>query len=465
MPPDEEALDALTVPLLAARQKVADVGTPSTAASLHCRLGASVDSLLPAAASPVTPQQQRKPVGPGVLATGANLTGAIFGAGILSMPYAFRIAGWAAAVAVVVVGCLTASTAVLITHCLERALRVIPARERHGEPEDWPLIGYAALGPAGRRLVNGVFLTELYFILMAFLVVNGSNAQLLMPSISRSVHISVSGVLSFAMLFFPFWVFSYFFAVGHIAMATTIALMAISGMQLPEFPDPSEYLWVRWEGLGQAVGILIFCNVAHGTVPSMYMPCSCKRRFPGITQAAFGVVAIVYILTGASGYFFFGGAVQQNIVSNLGKDLAQAPLPGLESLSRIASVGFVVKLQTSFPMYATPLVNAAEAVLGLAQGSLMVMPRIGVRAVLMLGTTGLAVLLQDNMADCIALTGSLLSMCTAIIFPSAFYFLLYRKELSRVNVLLLAGTCAVGVYFQITGTRDSLFQLFGGSGS
>lgn len=480
MPLEEDPLQSLKLPLLASQRKGCDAGvTPSTAASLHRRTTASPGSSLRSTASttstvswqeggtavglrePEPAASRKEPRGPGGLATLFNLTGAILGAGILSMPYAFKIAGLATILVVVALGAMTAYTAVLIPRCLERAMKVVPAHERRGEPLDWPLIGYAALGSAGRRLVNAVFLAELFFILMAFLVVNGSNAQLLLPDASRSTLIGASGAFSCVLLFVPFRVFSYFFLVGHVALGTTVASMVVSGLHLPELPDSSDYELVRWQGLPQTVGIILFCNVAHGTIPSIYMPCGCKRHFSQVTQVSFAMVAALYFMTGASGYLFFGSAAQQNIVSNLGRDLSHAPIAGLEFLPVLASAGFVVKLQTSFPLYATPIVSAAEALLGLSSGSVFSLPRVLVRAGVMTGCSALAIVLKDHMANCIALTGSLLSMCTAIIFPTTFYFLLFRRELSWIDVLLLAGICAIGIYFQATGTRDSLVQILG----
>jgi len=347
---------------------------------------------------------------------------------------------------------------VLIGRALERAVKVVPVQERKGEPADWPLIGYAAFGNFGRRVVKSVFLGELYFILMAFLVVNGSNAQMLFPSASRSLLISTSGAMSFVLLFCPPKVFSYFSLLGHVAMGTAIVLLVVSGFSLPESPDASDYRVLRAPGLAQVVGIIVFCNVAHGTLPSTYMRCSCKKQFASVARTSFGLVGGVYMATGAVGYFFLGRAIQQNFISNIGKDFTGRPIPGLESLPFIASVGFVIKMQMSFPLYASPILGIAEATLGLTGESHTVQKAL-LRLVVMAGTTWLAVLLQDSMADCIALTGSLLSMCTAIIFPTACYWKLFRKELSRQHLLGLACIGAIGVYFQVTGTIDSVRQI------
>jgi len=165
-------------------------------------------------------------------------------------------------------------------------------------------------------------------------------------------------------------------------------------------------------------------------------------------------------MVGAGGYFLFGAATQQNFISNISKDLTGAAIRGLEALPFFASAGYIVKLQMTFPLYAMPIVQVAETGLRFTNDTPF-LARALVRGAVVTAATAVAVLLQDHMANCISLTGSLFSMCTAIIFPTTFYWKLHRKKLSGANLLLLALIGCVGLYFQVTGTRDSVMKILG----
>ena len=74
------------------------------------------------------------------------------GIGMLSMPYAMRLSGWAGLAALAASLALFNASAHLLVAGLER----LPA----GVPRSYPSLGAAAFGPAGRRLVGLLALSE-----------------------------------------------------------------------------------------------------------------------------------------------------------------------------------------------------------------------------------------------------------------------------------------------------------------
>lgn len=74
------------------------------------------------------------------------------GIGMLSMPYAMRLSGWSGIAALA--GALALFNA--SAHLLVGGLEMLPA----GVPRSYPSLGAAAFGPAGRRLVGLLALSE-----------------------------------------------------------------------------------------------------------------------------------------------------------------------------------------------------------------------------------------------------------------------------------------------------------------
>eukprot|EP00930_Biecheleria_cincta_P042232 TRINITY_DN29052_c0_g1_i1.p1 TRINITY_DN29052_c0_g1~~TRINITY_DN29052_c0_g1_i1.p1 ORF type:complete len:481 (+),score=53.21 TRINITY_DN29052_c0_g1_i1:158-1444(+) len=391
---------------------------------------------------------------PGRLATATNITGSILGAGILAVPYCYQLVGWSAGLVIVAAGAITSYTAMLIVHCLETAVSRVPMEEQQSDSCDWPLIGYAAFGWLGQVAVQAVFMAEMWFVLMAFLVVNGANLHLLIPSVPRPALIASSGLVAFASLHVPVRVLAWFSGMGHIAMATAFALLLATGIHNHlhgDTPEWSSYRWFHAPGLSQVVGIAIFCSVCHGALPTLYRTCGCKSRFSLLSVVSFALCALIYVFVGFLGYALFGDATEENIMGNIGRDLTGASIPVLGSFGRVASASLVIKLQSKFPIYAMSIVSAVEARGGIAKR----LARVFVMAV----TTVMAIYLREHMASCMALTGSLLQMCTAVTFPSLFYFKLHRETLSYGHCALLAMVFASGLWFQVTGTIDSIRKI------
>ena len=81
-----------------------------------------------------------------------NVVQVFMGIGMLSMPYAMRLSGWSGIAALA--GALALFNA--SAHLLVGGLEMLPA----GVPRSYPSLGAAAFGPAGRRLVGLLALSE-----------------------------------------------------------------------------------------------------------------------------------------------------------------------------------------------------------------------------------------------------------------------------------------------------------------
>ncbi|KAF7041136.1 hypothetical protein CFC21_050964 [Triticum aestivum] len=100
-----------------------------------------------------------------------NLTNAVSGIGVLSMPYAVSRGGWLSLALFALVGTVCYYTGTLIARCMLA----------DGSVATYPDVGQLAFGAAGRRTVALFMYVELYLVAISFLVLEGDNLDKLFP--------------------------------------------------------------------------------------------------------------------------------------------------------------------------------------------------------------------------------------------------------------------------------------------
>ncbi|TKW15212.1 hypothetical protein SEVIR_5G221840v4 [Setaria viridis] len=101
-----------------------------------------------------------------------NLTNAVSGIGVLSMPYAVAQGRWLSLALFALVGAICYYTGTLI----ERCMRADPDAIR-----SYPDIGEFAFGSACRRAIAFFMYVELYLVAISFLILEGDNLDKLFP--------------------------------------------------------------------------------------------------------------------------------------------------------------------------------------------------------------------------------------------------------------------------------------------
>jgi vesicular inhibitory amino acid transporter len=268
------------------------------------------------------------------------------------------------------------------------------------------------------------------------------------------------GFFSFVLMFCPLWLISYLSSVGFVALAGTIVSVLVTGYSMPAWPESSDYTVFDPSSFSELVGIAMVCFVAHCEIPSIYMPMRNKDAYPAVVTSSFTVSILVYIFVGAAGYLFFANMVQEDVLENVGRDAQFQPIEGLGFLPVFAAAAFALKLQLSFPLFTTPLLAAIEDGMG-CSGNVPSALKFAWRLLFMAGITGIAILLQDYMAELVNLTGSLFATQTALILPCVFYMKLYGNSVTRVHKAALTGIVLLGVYFAVMGTFASMRSIVG----
>jgi len=386
------------------------------------------------------------------------------GMGMLGVPSAFKLCGWAAIAAFVFLGAALCWTSILISSCIDCAAGLVPEEERNGAPLDWPILGQAVGGKLGRRIVRIIFVGQLFCFNITNLVVNAENLSVLFPWASRIHLILISAVLVFVMLFSPKKLLAPFSFTGMLAIAMLFVALMISGFAVPEAQDAHEYSILEIGALPEVMSIAVFCFAAHASIPAIYINAgsseSSRKTYVHATVSAYIISTVIYVVVGVLGYFFYAAATQDNVADNISRDIDMHMIPGLGYLRPLTAVFLIVKLQSAFPLCSQPLVDEIEAVMRFTEDTSCI-AKVLVKVSLIAIATVLTVVLRDDMHAVMGLTGALFAMSTSLVLPTAFYIKLKRKGLPFWQVAVLGLMCAGGVCFQLLGTLSAVKELLG----
>lgn len=449
---DEEAATATmgSLPSVSTNTSVAQVFTLRSASCALRRIGSS-DSVQ-RIASVVTV------VGEGRLGITLNLLLAVLGAGVLSMPYAFELAGWCTIGITIVLGAVAAFSSSLLGDCVDRAAVLVPGAAQAGMELDWPLIGLAAFGRWGRAAVDAAFTVEVFTCLLSLMVLTGSCLSLLFPDVSRPLLMVGAGVVGFLSMLLPPQFTTCFSFLGVVCNFMILATVLMAGLALP--PDTQKmrsHKTVDISGILPASGIVFFCLAAHSVIPSIYSNLSRaeKKSFRVASVQSFGLAVVHVLSCGAAGYLFFGNRLHKSVAENVGRDLLGHEIPRVRMLQLMLAGLLVAGLQPKCPQNAAPLISNLAHWLGCTSG----LPLLMLKATFMAFATASAICLRDQLDIVNALVGSLCASCLAAIFPTAFYLKLYWGEVPRGKQLLLGTVCAAGVFLMVAGTADGVVRL------
>jgi len=398
-----------------------------------------------------------------VAQTTFNMINCFVGAGILTVPFAFRLAGYSACVLVLFVAGLNWYTSLLLGRALDRAAQLHPDVPYRS----WNMgaLARAAFGQAGDRFIRIVFGLELWCALETFLVLTGISVNLLtgMPEGPVIVAAGSLGCLSLSM---PMKTISHtsFFAVA--CMVGGLAALVVCGMgrlwdhSANVVPSAETHHTLELSRTPASLGIVLDCFSGLPCLPSirasMLRP---KEDYEKAINYAFIYSSIYYLAIGLLGYKFFANDTRRSFL----KDLAPVPGEGHSNaygfIAAIAAGLFALKLQAGFPLYASPILEAAG--LGIEQGSSMKQILLG-RGFFCFVSILFAVYARNQIDAVAELMGAFLTNTTSIIFPVTAYYSLTMgqgQNLGKTKVAGLYSLLLFSIVYGIIGTA-SAFRSF-----
>lgn len=378
-----------------------------------------------------------------------NLTNAISGIGVLSMPYAVSRGGWLSLALFALVGAVCYYTGTLIERCMRADSSVAT----------YPDVGQLAFGAAGRRTVALFMYVELYLVAISFLVLEGDNLDKLFPGASvellaghqlRGKQLFI--VLAGAVVLPTTWlknlgVLAYVSALGLVASAALTASLVWAGVSESGFRRSGNVL--NLAGLPTSLGLYFVCFTGHAVFPTIYSSMKNNKQFSQVLLFSSVLCSLNYGLTAVLGYLIYGDDVQSQVTLNL---------PSGRLYTKIAIVMTLINPLTKYALLVAPITSAIEERLSLAgSGS----ARVAISTAVLVSTVAVASMVPF-FGFLMSFIGSFLSVMATVFFPCLCYIKIYKaKGLRRVEVAAIVGILLLGAFVAITGTYTSLLDIIG----
>ncbi|CAO2179339.1 unnamed protein product [Urochloa humidicola] len=381
-----------------------------------------------------------------------NLTNAVSGIGVLSMPYAVAQGGWASLALFALVGALCYYTGTLI----ERCMRADPDAIR-----SYPDIGEFAFGPTCRRAIAFFMYVELYLVAISFLVLEGDNLDKLFPGAAvEFLGYSLQGkqlfiALAAAVVLPTTWlknlgVLAYVSAVGLVASAALTASLVWAGVAETGF-HRSNTTVLNVSGLPTSLGLYFVCFTGHAVFPTIYSSMRNNKHFSKVLLVSSVLCSLNYGLTAVLGYMIYGDDVQSQVTLNL---------PSGKLYTKIAIVMTLVNPLAKYALLAAPITAAVEEKFSLrAGGGGGGAARVAISTVVVF-STAVAASTVPFFGYLMSFIGSFLSVMATVIFPCLCFLKIYKAEgIRRVEIATIIAILMVGVFVAVTGTYTSLQQI------
>eukprot|EP00408_Alexandrium_pacificum_P056402 CAMPEP_0171165544 /NCGR_PEP_ID=MMETSP0790-20130122/6240_1 /TAXON_ID=2925 /ORGANISM="Alexandrium catenella, Strain OF101" /LENGTH=404 /DNA_ID=CAMNT_0011630337 /DNA_START=117 /DNA_END=1327 /DNA_ORIENTATION=- len=364
------------------------------------------------------------------------------GAGILTVPFAFRLAGYGAVLALGLVAAMNWFTSLLLGKALDKAAKLRPDIPR--AEWDLPTLGRVAFGPMGQHCIGALFALELWFAMETFLVLTGINVSLV-AGVPKTPVIVFSGLLGTLCLSLPPSVIASFSFLSVWCMAGGLLALVVCGTRSlsSQGAAAQQHLLLEPSAFPSATGLFLYCFSGLPCLPHIRASMKRPEEYPAAVHMSFVFAAAYYAMVGLLGYHFYAGATRESFTENLAPS---ALAPSEHSLR----CGFAL---LSVPVYAAPVLQA----LGSASppGQPAPVRTLLVRSAFAVVSVTAAVMAQDALDAVAEIMGAFLTNATSLIFPCAAYASVCWAGGERLGALRGTGIAAVlafGAVFSAVGT-------------
>eukprot|EP00811_Abedinium_folium_P025759 NODE_3700_length_1998_cov_8.070551.p1 GENE.NODE_3700_length_1998_cov_8.070551~~NODE_3700_length_1998_cov_8.070551.p1 ORF type:complete len:597 (+),score=147.33 NODE_3700_length_1998_cov_8.070551:220-1791(+) len=396
-----------------------------------------------------------------------NLVNVVVGAGVVSVPFAFRLSGYAAMILVLIALSVTSYTAKLIGQSLMLARRSPEASVVPPSARDYGFLAYLAFGQAGRVLIVVVTCFEIWAALVTILVMTGVNAKILFPSLSASASVVFSAVVGGLAIFIPIRIFAYVSLVSTFALVVGGLSIVASACMVENWALPYQVtrgasLHEMLSNAPQAMGIVIFCFAGHPCFP-VFHECMRERKQWGCAiNASFLVAFAFYGGLATFTYVVFGSNLEASVTTNVWS------VAGTNALRKLCVAAFLLKLVLTLPVLFNACFTACSPPPVARRGDQSEWPLCRIlKLLLFIGlSAGVGVLFANDLAAAAALTGCLFVMVTSVIFPVAVHLRLVRmhgssKGLSWSSCFAHGAVVLFGIVAGISGTVQAVLPMLG----
>lgn len=394
------------------------------------------------------PLMHAKPSGTDLKHTAFNMINCFIGAGILTVPFAFRLAGYGAMIALGLVAAMNWVTSLLLGRALEKAAAMHP--EVSLSEWDMPRLGRVAFGSVGQHLISMLFALELWFALETFIVLTGINMNLL-TGVPVTIVIIFAGIVGTLSLSLPMSIIARFSFLSVWCMIGGLAALVVCGC-ISSAGSSAQHSLLNINSMPSAIGIFLYCFSGLPCLPNIRSAMHKPGQYGAAVHLSFSFAFLYYSAIGLLGYYFFGSSLHESFTENLAPTAGTRNV-GVQTMFTMLSAGlFAMKLQSGFPLYAAPILGAMGCT-GTERTPRM--PVGVVRVMFAIVSITFAISAQDALDAVAELMGAFLTNFTSIIFPCAAYMAISKAHGERLSWPVVAGLVAMlvfGVIFSIIGT-------------
>ena len=380
---------------------------------------------------------------------GWNVTNLIQGTGILGVPYAVRMGGWAAVAANALVAFLCCYTGKLLIECLYETSKRTGKKKR--VRVNYPEVGEAVWPRWGNQIVSVVQFCEMFGGVVTYIVLLGTIFNDILHKFAPFDIYTWSAIC--ACIALPGFFLRRVSVIAWISMISVFALM--SSILTIIIYSITQYRDMRIENVPPfdiskfpiGFGVIVFSYTAHAVFPGVEGSMMYPEQYPMMMNVAFLVAAIVKVAFGLLPVLRFGAGTQQAITVNLKTSpvfyilanvlVATNVFTAFPIVSYIVLETFDLKVLPYFPHLKKDtkyhwfwIILSRPLILSFGLFLAIVVPHFG----LVMG-----------------LVGSFTGTCLCFMFPCIFHIVLKWKELKWYNIVVRVIVIVFGFVCGILG--------------
>ncbi|KAH9302975.1 hypothetical protein KI387_014558, partial [Taxus chinensis] len=386
-----------------------------------------------------------------------NIIVSIVGTGVLGLPYAFRISGWAASAFAILL------SALLIYYCM---MLLVKCRDKLEQLSNASILSYGDLarhtyGKIGCYVVETMVIISQCGGSVAYLVFIGQNMSSVFTgsadktSFFICVFVPVEIALAWVRTLTSLAPFSVFADVCNLLALAIVIKDDFGSFQGLERVDA----FTSWQALPFIAGVAVFCFEGFSMTLSLETSMKEPQKFGRVLGYAFFFLAIFYAGFGLIGYLAYGNETRDIVTLNLPNDWSTVAV----------KAGLCMALLFTFPVMMHPVHEMFEMKLmksfwfqklsysfSWVQLVLLKILRAGtvvILAVLALSVPGFGIF--------VSLVGSTVCALLAFVFPALIHLRTFKDSLNAPQKAFDMVIFTFGTIFAVYGTYSTCVEVMG----
>ncbi|KAG4126232.1 hypothetical protein ERO13_D10G144000v2 [Gossypium hirsutum] len=380
-----------------------------------------------------------------------NMSSMLIGLGQLSTPYALENGGWGSVFLLVGLGFICTYTSHVLGKCLDK----------NPKSESFADIGENAFGRKGRVLTATFIYIEIFMALVSYtislhdnLITVLSRTQIKLPGVPNLHTSQLITVVAVLIALPSLWLRDLssvsFLSSGGILMSLVIFISVVCTAAFGTVEANHSIPFLHVKNIPAISGLYIYSYAGHFVFPNLYKAMKDPSKFTKVSIVSFAACTLLYTALAFLGAKMFGPEVNPQITLSL---------PRHHFITKIALWATVLTPMTKYALEFAPFAIQLENNLPDSLSSRMKLIIRGfVGSILLLVILSLA-LSVPYFEHVLSLTGSLVSVCICMTFPSAFYIKLSWPHISKPVLILNLFLIAFGSILGVLGIISSAKML------